>query len=66
MNAIARRGQIDPHQTDRILRSRADGKLVFGFDAFEAEARVVMVGRIMRDAFDFELTAGRGLLGTAD
>src|SRR5215472_9298356 len=56
MYAVARRAQIDPDDADWILRPRSDCKFVLGLHAFEAETRVVTVGRIVRDAFDLELT----------
>ena len=63
MDAVARRAQIDPDDADWILRTRSDRKLVLGLHAFEGETRVVMIGRVVRDALDLELAARRRLFG---
>ena len=39
MYAVGWRREIDPHQADRILRPRLDGKFVLGLDALEGKAR---------------------------
>src|SRR5215472_17580137 len=66
MDAVARRAQIDPDDADWIFRTRSDRKFVLGLHAFEAETRIVMIGRVMCYAFDLELSAWSGLFGAAD
>src|SRR6266568_8515865 len=50
VDAVTRHREIDPDQADRILRPRLDGKFVLSFDALEAKAWVVVIGRVMRHA----------------
>src|SRR5262249_17353160 len=66
MDAVARRGQIDPNDTNRILRPRLDRKIVLRFYAFEAEPRVVMIGRVVCHTLDLELSAWCRLFGAPD
>src|SRR6202011_1599377 len=40
VDAVARLRQVDPHEADRIVRSRPDGERVLRFDAFELELGV--------------------------
>src|SRR6266496_4645126 len=66
VNAVALLGEIDPHRADRIVRTWRDRELAVGVDTLELEFRIVMVGRIMRDPTDPELSARRWLLLAPD
>ena len=66
VDAVALLGEIDPDQSDRIVRAGRDRELAVGVHALELEFRIVMIGGIVGDPADLELPARRRLLLAAD
>ena len=49
MDSIARLGQINPDQADRIVGTRRDGKFLMSPHAFEFEPQVVVIGGVLHN-----------------
>ena len=66
MDSIARLGQINPDQADRIVGTRRDGKFLMSPHAFEFEPWVVVIGGVLDYLPNAVSTAWCRLLAAAD